>query len=417
MGNQGELRGGTSLRDPDLSVTPVRRRRGRWVSASVTLAVAALWTTVAPAQAAEATAPAAEDAGYASPGYPKYHLGQAMIQRGEMQVRLHTRLELRAALLTGDDNQLLRGDYAERVGFSMPRARLGLQGQFANKIPFAVVTDLAGNRLTDAWIGYERFRFFKMWFGARTVPFSRSAILSSADAALSERSRASDAMAPFRQVGITVGGDYPLLNLTWRFGLYNGFDRHEAHSFYGGAVNGSGLQGNKFHGLSAVGRLQIQPLGKLGPSVHDLEGGKLRLSLGGGAYMNDGGATAGTGYSADLHLKASGLHMLAEYIRDDASPKENPTTAATIPGQITRQAMSFEVGYVFRKLTFAVRGELIDANTLVENNDDELWVSAAVGRAFVGNMLRAWLQYDHRRESAGLPYDNDSLHFKIMLRL
>ena len=382
----------------------------RWMALGaslVTLLFAAQASAHLPAQATETN-------GFGAPGYPDYHLGQALLTRGEMQVRLHSRIELRAGLWAGEDNQLLRGDLVERQGFGMPRARFGLRGQFANHIPFVIVTDLAANRLTDAWIGYERFRYLKLYFGARTIPFSRSAILSSADAGLSERSRSADAMAPFRQIGLTVGGDYKLLGLTWRFGVYNGFDRHP--NFFQGAVNGSGLRGNQFHGLSGVARLQIQPLGRLGPSVHDLKGGGLRLSLGGGAYLNNGGATDGLGYSADFHLKFGGLHLLAEFIRDEANPKQQPTTSATLPASLTRQAMTLELGYVWNKLTFAVRAELIDPNLDVDNSDDELWVSAAVGRSLVGNLLRVFLQYDHRRELNGQPFDNDSLMFKIMMR-
>ncbi len=394
-------------------------RRRRWLPTSLVLAalLASAWLAstsfAATALAAEPTA--SDDAGYAAPGYPKYHPGQAVVERGEMQIRLHTRIELRAGLLAGEDNQLDRGDLVERPGFAIPRARFGLQGHFAKHVPFTIVTDLVGSPLTDAWIGYDRFHFLKMWFGARTVPFSRSAILSSADAALSERSRSSNAMAPFRQVGLTVGGDYGLLGLSWRLGVYNGFDR--GATFYLGAVNSSGLHGNKFHGLSTVARLQVEPMGKIGPSVHDLSGGKLRLAVGGGAYMNDGGGITGAGYSADLHLKVAGVHLLAEWIRDNASPKDRPTTASTIPETLTREAISAELGYVWNKMTFAARVELVNPNTTVKNSDDEMWVSAAVGRTLVGNLLRVWLQYDHRREQAGLPFDNDSLLFKIMLRL
>ena len=381
-------------------------------------AVAAMIFTLTLAMHAGAQLPAkstaTDAAGFGGPGYANYHLGQAVVSRGEMQIRFHSRIEMRAGLWTGEDNQMLRGDLVERQGFGMPRARFGLWGQFADQVPFVIVTDLAANRLTDAWVGYERFKYAKLYFGARTIPFSRSAILSSADAALSERSRSADAMAPFRQIGLTVGGDYDMLGLTWRLGIYNGFDRMA--NFFQGAVNSSGLNGNQFHGLSGVARLQIQPMGRLGPSVHDLQGGALRLSVGGGAYLNNGGATSGLGYSADLHVKVQGFHLLAEWIRDQADPKDKPTTSATIPASLTRQAISLEMGYVWRKFTVALRGELIDPNLDVDNNDDELWVSAAVGRALMGNLFRVWLQYDHRREMNGQPFDNDSLLFKIMMR-
>lgn len=393
-------------------------RLGRMPQFIVLLAAISMAGGLHASQAYAADLPASASdtsAGYKAPGYPDYHLGQALVQRGDMKVRLHSRIEMRAGLLAGEDNQLARGDLIEKMGFGIPRARFGLVGNFTKHVDFAIVTDLVGARLTDAWVGYHRFRFFKMWFGARTIPFSRSAILSSADAAMSERSRGSSAMAPFRQVGLTIGGDYDLLGLSWRVGAYNGFDR--GLTFFSGIENASGLNGNQFHGISSVGRLQIQPMGKLGPSVHDIERGKFRLSLGGGGYYNDGGGVEGMGLSADLHIKVAGLHFLGEFIQDSASPKDRPTTSATIPATITRQAISAELGYVWNKLTFAARVELINPNVDVENNDDEMWVSASVGRNFVDNLLRMWLQYDHRTENAGAPYDNDSLLFKIMLRL
>jgi hypothetical protein len=324
-----------------------------------------------------------------------------------------------------EDAQDARGDLVERPqggsgtawmpGFEVPRARFGLSGQFANHVPFTIVTDLAASRLTDAWVGYERFHFAKMYFGAKTVPFARSAILSSADAALSERSRAVAAMAPFRQVGVTLAGDYKLLGIGWQMGVYNGFDR--LPTFHAGLENASGLHGNRLHGLSYVGRLQSAPLGDLGPAVHDIKGGDLRVLVGGGGYLNEGGTTSSQGVSADLHAKLKGAYVLLEFVRDTAEPSEKPTSLNTIPAKITRQAMIGEAGYFRGKLGLAVRAELIDPNTDKEDNDDELWLSACVGWHFVRNLLRFQLQYDHRREQAGVAIANDVLLAKMMLRL
>ena len=353
-----------------------------------------------------------------------YAPGMLTLRHGELTLQPSVRIEMRAGLLTGDNNQRIRGDLAERPGFGIPRARLGAQGHLTNEVTYAIVTDLAaaqsgalagtGGALTDAWIGYERYRFAKMWFGVRTVPFAYSAILSSSDSGLSERSRSADAMAPFRQVGLTLGGDYGLANLSWRLGIYNGFDRQG--SFYQGIESPAGTRGNRFHGFSGVGRLQVQPLGKVGPSVADLEGGKLRLSVGGGAYVNDSGAAWTTGQSADLHLKVAGAHLLLEWIRDTAEPVQAPTTAATLSETIKRQAMSAEVGMTRGKLGIALRADLVDPNLDIDNNDDELWLSAAVTWHFIANMSRIQLQYDHRHVLNGTPYDNDTLLAKIAMR-
>ncbi len=363
--------------------------------------------------------------GYRAPGYPRYRMGQAIVQRGEMKVGAHVRLETRIGLFAGADTQLIRGDLVERpgdagdrgllTGFAIPRARFGLVGEFAAKVPFAIVTDLAGSRLTDAWIGYERFRFAKMWFGARTVPFSRSAILSSADAALSERSRAVAAMAPFRQVGVTLGGDYKDHGISWRLGAYNGFDR--LGTFYQGTENSAGLHGNRVNGLSGVGRLQWAPLGEMGEAVADMKRSGMRMALGGGAWLNDGGTNSGMGWGVDLHFKARGFHLLVEHLEDTAKPHEQPTGTQTIPSEVSRRATVIEAGWMGRKLSLAARGELIDPNTSVDNSDDEMWLSASIGWHFIRNMLRFDVQFDHRREQSGQPFDNDVVLAKMLLRL
>ena len=363
--------------------------------------------------------------GYRAPGYPRYRVGQAIIQRGEMKIAASVRLETRIGLYAGADTQLLGGDLVERpgdedgrgylTGFAIPRARFGLAGEFATHVPFTIITDLAGSRLADAWIGYERFRYTKMWFGARTVPFSRSAILSSADAALSERSRAVAAMAPFRQVGVTLGGDYEESGVSWRLGAYNGFDRLQ--TFYEGTENAAGLHGNQLAGLSGVARLQWSPLGKMGDAVADMKRSGLRAAIGGGAWLNKGGTTSGMGWGVDLHVKARGFHLLVEHLQDQAKPFEEPTGTATIPSDVARQATVIEAGWMGRKLSVAARAELVDPNTSVDNNEDEMWLSGAIGWHFIRNMLRFDLQFDHRQESFGDPQDNDVLLGKMMLRL
>lgn len=406
-----------------------------WSSGDFLVRLRLLPTTTLLATALMALAPAAagavEPAEAATPtgaccGHPRAAIKaeRIVLQRGSLTLDPHARVELRAALLTGEDNQRNRGDLAEQVGFAVPRARIGARGRLREHVRYAVITDLAaaqsgalagaGGPLTDAWIGYERYRFLKMWFGVMTVPFSYSALLSSADTGLSERSRSSDAMAPFRQVGVTVGGDYCLAGLSWRAGVYNGFDRNMV--FYQGIESPAGLRGNRFHGLAAVARLQAQPLGKVGDEVADLAGGDLRLSLGGGGYWNDSGSAWMTGYSADLHVKVRGFHLLAEWIRDSAAPVDQPTTGSTLPETIRRQAISAELGYTWGRLGLAARADLVDPNLDVQNNDDELWLSGALTWHFVANQVRAQLQYDHRRERSGVPLANDTLLAKLLLR-
>ena len=94
----------------------------RWMALGaslVTLLFAAQASAHLPAQATETN-------GFGAPGYPDYHLGQALLTRGEMQVRLHSRIELRAGLWAGEDNQLLH---------ARPRRHRGSQGRPSDASP------------------------------------------------------------------------------------------------------------------------------------------------------------------------------------------------------------------------------------------------------------------------------------------
>lgn len=355
---------------------------------------------------------------FRSPGYPGYHKGMAVIRRGELAASLYGQLQTRATFFTGADNLAIRGDLAERPGFAVPRARFGVAGNLADHVAFAIGTDITaegGASVNDAWLTYSRFRYLHMTFGARKLPFSRSALVSSSEQALAERSRASAWIAPYRQVGITLAGRYEDIGLDWDLGLYNGFIRHG--SFYEGYSENDGLSGNRFNGLSTAGRVAWSPLGKMGDAMADMERAPLRFAIGLSGILNDAGTVKSTHYGADLLVKVRGLHMLVEALHELAEPVEKPTEVATIPAGLSRGALVFEVGYVLDRVSFAGRAELIDPNLDVDDHDDEVIGSVALGYHFIRNLLRVQLQFDHRQELNGPSVDNDTAFAQIQLRL
>jgi hypothetical protein len=224
-------------------------------------------------------------------------------------------------------------------------------------------------------------------------------MLSSGHLGLAERSFSANAMAPFRQVGATLSGHYDLAGLEWYVGSYNAFER--GINFYQGIREFSGFTGNRFGGVSFVGRLSAAPLGAMGKQVFDAEGGKLRLGIGVSGYTSDAGATRMNGMAGDLHAKFMGAHLLVQYLRDTANPKEQPTDTATTTTALTRQAITAELGYAWRRLNAAVRYEKIDPDTSRDDDQDGTVVSGALGVQLPGERMRIQAQFDHRQEPYG----------------
>ena len=332
-------------------------------------------------------------------------------------------LQMQGAMYTGKDNQLSAGDRAEKPGFGLRTARLGVEGQVSPRIRLAVETDLANigssnpasSALTNAYAAIRAWHGSEIILGAQKMPFSRFAMLHAGDQAMAEKPFATNAMAPFYQVGATVTGHYPQLgHLRWFVGGYNAFERLD--NFYLGIPQNSGLGGNRFGGASMVARVQAEPLGSIGPSVADYGHSKFRFEVGAGGYFNDSGTNKSWAGSADLQLKSHGFHLLAEFLMDSATPVDQPTTPGALPTAKKRQAVIAEAGYAWHALNAAVRYEKIDPDKNVVDNQDQQIISGAVGWAVMRNRVRLNLQFDHRQESLQ-PVSNDTLFAQFQFRL
>ena len=334
----------------------------------------------------------------------------------------HALLQTQAALMTGEDNQQSRGDRAENPGFTMRRARFGLSGGWwPAKAQFGLYVDAVGNpqsqagMLSEAWFSIEPWRTGQLVVGAHRTPFSKTAMLSSGHLALAERAISTVAMAPFRQVGATLSGEYDLAGLQWHLGVYNSFER--GANFHEGFREFSGITGNRFGGLSAVARVAAAPAGRVGSESFDAHGGDLRFEVGASAYTSDAATVRMMGFEGDVHLKWNGLHLLAEVLQDQADPKDKPTLPATLTGSVARRAAIAELGYTRKWYNLAVRFEQIDPNTDRDDDQDERVISAALGVQAPNQKVRAQLQFDHRQEVRGIAVDNDTLFLQFQLML
>jgi len=388
---------------------------------SLSIATLALLLAAAPAALAQAgDAP--------SPPAPAPD-GEALLRYQTQSVELagYGVLQTQAAVLTGDDNLLANGDLAERPGFRIRRGRLGIEGRLYGRAAFGLAfegtqTDAA---LLDAWLGYWVAPEFGFTVGAQKLPFSRFALTGSTRGALIERPLGVEAMAPFRQMGLTLQGNIANGMLRYAVGIYDGFERRA--NFHQGYVENLGLRGNRFNGMAFAGRLETQPLGPLGPYLADLrttgERSAPLLGVGGAFYYEDGETTRSMGAEGDLLFKIYGLHLAFEYLWDTAEPSSTPTTTMTIPAETTRTALVAELGYAFQMrsqpLAFggAFRMELLDDNTAIEDSGDALVLTGGLAAYWHKHHLKASLDYTHRAERHGLALDNDTLLLQLQLAL
>ena len=348
------------------------------------------------------------------PGWLRKVAGKSF---GLAQIEPHTLIQTQWAAMVGKDASIDHGDRAERAGFALRRARFGASGTYGRRTEFGAYLDLAGgaNLLSEAWVAFSA-RHTTATIGAYRTPFSRSSLVSSTRMAMVERPHAVVAMAPFRQVGVTLSGSYPeLAGLAWFAGAYNGFERDK--NFYNGFKEFSGLAGNRYAGLAYVIRLSAEPMGSLGAEVYDTKGGGLRVGLGGGYYRSSGSTTTLAGYNADLHLKLEGVHLLAEYLADSADPKETPTEPATINASVSRTALIGEVGYTLKRGTLALRYQKIDPDTARSDDQDEQIMSVALSYQTPKERARLQLQFDHRQETNGPALENDVVFAQLQLFL
>jgi hypothetical protein len=144
-------------------------------------------------------------------------------------------LQVQATPYAGEDSFHQAGDIAERPGFRLRRARFGLGGDLLRQIDFALSGQIGsedeGTLLVhDAWAGYTGLPYLQVFAGAKDVPFSRSALTGAGDGALIERPFAVRAIAPFKQVGIQLGGKVARGAFQYQAGMFNGFQRSDQFS-------------------------------------------------------------------------------------------------------------------------------------------------------------------------------------------
>lgn len=331
-------------------------------------------------------------------------------------------MQTQAIPYVGKDSFIPAGDPSERGGFRLRRARFGFEGRLYDRVPFKITAELNAEqrgttRINDAWFGYDKWKSFQVFAGARNVPFSRAAILDSGGSAMIDRPLSVRAMAPLRQLGMSVEGHLWKGALNYTVGVYNGLERSDR--FFEGYNENSALLGNRFDGLTYAGRLESQPLGPLGNTIEDLAKGPLRVGVGASFFYSNGGTRDILGAGGDVLLHAHGFHLLGEFISNHTSPHAVPTQATTQISTVQSLAAIGEIGYVIVKNRLAIntRIEWLDPNTSVKDEADSWLLSGGLAYHVLHDFLKAQLDFTHRQEIHGSSLKNDSLVFQLQLNL
>lgn len=348
---------------------------------------------------------------------------QARLALGPVTLAPIVLVALQIVPYAGADSLVQAGDAAERGGFRLRHARLGLAGAYADQAEWEVSSEIAADhesasvRIRDAWAGYTPFQALKLYAGARTVPFSRSVLVGSGHGALIERPLAVRAMAPDNQVGAEVEGDFADGAFGYAAGVYNGFQRSD--EFYGGYIENYSPIGNRFDGLAYAARLTSEPLGRLGATMADEHHDPFRFGVGASYFFSDGGTRDVHSAGGDALMHVYGFHLLAEVLWALNVPEAEPTQPTVETEQVTSFGFVAEAGYMILQdaLGLAARFEWIDPNGNVEDEGDDWLLTVGAGYQFFDRLLKVQADYTHREEMAGLALANDSVMLQLQLQL
>lgn len=323
----------------------------------------------------------------------------SVVKTSDIEVRVGGLVQVHAAPYVGDDSLIENGDPATRAGFRLRRSRVGFEGRFRKPLRIELVIDLLEadeheGTVSDAKLFYDFMPELTVSLGVGKVAFARGSLESSSRLPVIERPLAVNQIAPDRRLGANLEGALLGGHLVYVAGLHNGSQGFSDGNEYGGFLTG--------------GRLQYFVLGT--PKGLDVEDG---VAVGASGFYEDAPATNGFAASADVTANFSGATLVVEGLCDTRKPDDSPDVAPTISDDITRcggyVTGLYDIAGLPLPIQPAVRVELLDDNTDIEDSGDVWQVSGGVNSMVIDPNLRAQLHYTSRIERHGPSRSNDSL--------
>lgn len=342
------------------------------------------------------------------------------LEQGQLSVGFHSRMQVWGGWV-GEDALLTEGDMMQEAGFRLRRARFGVSGQLLKTVTFDLELNIfdqerSGGPLHTAAMDWTPTPFFGVTLGVDKFLFSRGAIMSSRKLSHLDRAMVVYGMAPPETMGMILHSEPWKDHLKIQLAVTNGLQRKPG--FHQGFEGVGVTLGNRFERQAFAGRVDLEPLDKVGCGEPDLhKTGSLRLGLGGGGYYNHGKSIATHGYSGYLHLKAWGFHLFGEALFEHGEPQEKPTSTNIIQAEIDRMAFYGTVGYMVLadRLGVSFRTEFLDDNKELDDEGDQLVLTGTLTWYQLGHYLKAQIEYQHRQELNGATIDNDAVIAGVLL--
>src|SRR5437870_4933148 len=309
------------------------------------------------------------------------------------------------------------GQTALKDRFRLRRARIGMTGDFAEQFDFKMEGDFensdgtSGNRTdfsgTDIWLNWHRFPGAQIKVGQYKAPFGLEQLTPDTALFIIERSLATSAITPERQIGVELWGK-PFTTL-WP-------EQKDLLTYYAGIFNGNGrnINNNDNNNFMYVGRLEIMPFkGKIFGQASSLKlGGDVlnsrddkgtNISQSGNLLVNsDGslssfvlpGADERTAWSVDAWFNLGPFDLIGEYLQE----KVNGRTVNGVPpgfANFTTDGFQITSGFFLipKKFQAAVQWQYLNPGQ--KGNDGIYSITAGLNYYIHGNDLKLMLDYIH----------------------
>ena len=309
------------------------------------------------------------------------------------------------------------GQTALKDRFRLRRARIGMTGDFAEQFDFKMEGDFensdgtSGNRTdfsgTDIWLNWHRFPGAQIKVGQYKAPFGLEQLTPDTALFIIERSLATSAITPERQIGVELWGK-PFTTL-WP-------EQKDLLTYYAGIFNGNGrnINNNDNNNFMYVGRLEIMPFkGKIFGQASSLKlGGDVlnsrddkgtNISQSGNLLVNsDGslssfvlpGADERTAWSVNAWLNIGPFDLIGEYFEEYVNGR---TVNGVPPGfaDFTTSGFQITAGYflVPKKLQVAVQWQ--ELNPGQKGNDGIYSITGGLNYYIHGDDLKLMVNYIH----------------------
>jgi phosphate-selective porin len=300
--------------------------------------------------------------------------------------------------------------------FRLRRARINLTGDYAEQFDFKLEGDFAqsdgtnGGRTafsgTDIFINWHQFPAAQVKVGQYKAPFGLEQLTPDTSLFTIERSIATGAITPERQIGVQLWGK-PLTNL-WP-------EQKDLVTYYAGFFNGNNrnININDNNNFMFVGRLELQPLKdfagkgsflKLGGDVlNSRDDAGVNISQSGNLKVNSDGSLSSftlpeaaqrTAWSVDAWLEIGPFDLIGEYLQETVLPRTVPGATPAFSAFNTDGFYVTGAYYIVpKKLQAVVQWQFLNPGQM--GNDGIPSILGGLNYYIHGNDLRLSANYIH----------------------